>query len=196
MNHLKSDVVLPQPYLLFLGDTTEPGYAKTAFGLRDWAGERCVGEFAIDGATVTTGGSPVEGPGTFFEPTVVSDVQPGSDILREEIFGPVLAVIPFDDDAEAVRIANGTEFGLTAAIWTSDHARGLRLAQGVKSGTIWINDNYQQNVEGIWGGFKMSGTGRELSEHGILEMTELKEIYSDGTGATMKPHYLQVLNPS
>jgi betaine-aldehyde dehydrogenase len=106
----------------------------------------------------------------------------------------VLSVIPFRDDDQAVAIANGTSYGLTAAIWTSDAARALRVSRRVRAGTVWLNDTYQQNAEGIWGGFKMSGTGRELGPHGLTDMTEIKEVYSDGTGLVMKPHYAQVLD--
>jgi betaine-aldehyde dehydrogenase len=121
-------------------------------------------------------------------------VAPDHDLAQHEVFGPVLAISTFSSDDEAIAIANGTEFGLTSAIWSQDHARSLRAARRIKAGTIWINDNYEQNVEGIWGGFKSSGIGRELGPHGLHDMTEVKEIYSDGTGLQMKPHYLQVLN--
>lgn len=150
------------------------------------------------GMTFLHGGGRPSGAGLengyFIDPTVIVDVAPDDELAQHEVFGPVLAVLTFDEEEEAIAIANGTDYGLTAAIWTSDHARGLRVARRVQAGTIWINDNYQQNPEGIWGGYKMSGTGRELGPHGLTDMTEVKEIYSDATGLTMKPHYLQVLN--
>jgi betaine-aldehyde dehydrogenase len=151
-----------------------------------------------DGLKIRVGGGIPAGEaysaGYFIEPTIVDDVPPTHELAQDEVFGPVLAVLQFDTDDEAVALANDTEFGLTAAIWTTDHARGLRTARRVRAGTIWINDNYQQNPEGIWGGYKMSGTGRELSPHGLYDMTEVKEIFSDGTGLAMKPLYRQVLN--
>lgn len=144
------------------------------------------------------GGAEVHGPGCdhgyFIGPTIVDRVPPDHELAQQEVFGPVLAILTFSTEEEAIALANNTQFGLTAAIWTADHPRALRVARRVRAGTIWINDNYQQNVEGIWGGFKTSGIGRELGPHGLLDMTEVKEVYTDGTGATMKPHYLQVLN--
>ena len=151
-----------------------------------------------DGLSIRIGGGVPAGAAYsncyFVEPTIVDDVPPTHELAQDEVFGPVLAVLQFETDDEAVALANDTAFGLTAAIWTTDHARGLRVARRVRAGTIWINDNYQQNPEGIWGGYKMSGTGRELSPHGLYDMTEVKEIYSDGTGLAMKPLYRQVLN--
>lgn len=149
------------------------------------------------GLDVRCGGTKAGGDlsgGYFVEPTIVDDVPADHELAQHEVFGPVLAITPFASDEEAVTLANGTDYGLTAAVWSRDHARALRVAHRIDAGTVWINDNYQQNVEGIWGGYKRSGLGRELGVHGLLDMTEVKEIYSDGTGAVMKPHYRQVLH--
>ena len=150
------------------------------------------------GQRIVCGGEKLTGAGYehgyFVAPTIVEDVAPDSELAQHEVFGPVLSVIPFRDDDEAVAIANGTPYGLTAAIWTSDMPRALRVSRRVRAGTVWHNDTYQQSPEGIWGGFKMSGTGRELGPHGLTDMTEVKELYSDGTGLRMKPHYAQVLD--
>ncbi len=132
--------------------------------------------------------------GYFIEPTIFGDVPPDAELAQQEVFGPVLSVIPFGDEEEAIRLANGTPYGLTAAIWTSNHARAMRVSRRVKAGTIWLNDTYAQFSEGIWGGYKMSGIGRELGPHGLADFTEVKEVFTDGTGLAMKPHYAQVLD--
>ena len=150
------------------------------------------------GQQILCGGVKLDGTehahGYFIPPTIVDDVAPDSELAQHEVFGPVLSVLPFRDDEEAVALANGTPYGLTTAIWTGDGARALRIGRAVKAGTIWLNDTYEQNPEGIWGGFGMSGTGRELGPHGLADMTEVKEIYTDGTGLKMKSHYGQVLD--
>ena len=150
------------------------------------------------GLSLICGGEKLTGPdydnGYFIQPTIFDDVPPDSELAQHEVFGPVLAVIPFKTEDEAVSIANNTMYGLTSAIWTSNQPRAMRVAARVKAGTIWHNDTYQQNAEGIWGGYKMSGIGRELGPNGILEFQEVKEVFTDGTGLVMKPHYRQVLN--
>ncbi|KEP72394.1 succinate-semialdehyde dehydrogenase, partial [Microbacterium sp. SUBG005] len=104
------------------------------------------------GAKVTTGGSPIDGPGTFFEPTVVSDVRPGSDILREEIFGPVLAIIPFDDEDDAVRLANDTEYGLVSYVFTESLARGQRMIDKLETGMMGLNVGVVSNAAALGAG--------------------------------------------
>jgi len=133
-----------------------------------------VGDAVERGATVTTGGSPVEGPGTFFEPTVVSDVKPGSDILREEIFGPVLAIIPFDDEDDAVRLANDTEYGLVSYVFTESLARGQRMIDKLETGMMGLNVGVVSNAAAPFGGWKQSGLGREGGDEGIHEYLQTK----------------------
>lgn len=133
-----------------------------------------VGDAVERGATVTTGGSPVDGPGTFFEPTVVSDVQPGSDILREEIFGPVLAIVPFDDEDDAVRIANDTEYGLVSYVFTESLARGQRMIDKLETGMMGLNVGVVSNAAAPFGGWKQSGLGREGGDEGIHEYLQTK----------------------
>lgn len=133
-----------------------------------------VGDAVERGATVTTGGSPVEGPGTFFEPTVVSDVQPGSDILREEIFGPVLAIVPFDDEDDAVRLANDTEYGLVSYVFTESLARGQRMIDKLETGMMGLNVGVVSNAAAPFGGWKQSGLGREGGDEGIHEYLQTK----------------------
>jgi succinate-semialdehyde dehydrogenase / glutarate-semialdehyde dehydrogenase len=126
------------------------------------------------GAKVLTGGHPIEGPGTFYEPTVVAGVRPGSDILREEIFGPVLSIVTFDDEAEAVRIANDTEFGLVGYAYTKDLARGQRLIESLQTGMLGLNVGVVSNAAAPFGGVKQSGIGREGGFEGIHEYLSTK----------------------
>ena len=96
---------------------------------------------------------------------------------REEIFGPVAAVIPFEDEADAIRLANDTIYGLSGSIWTRDGARALRVARALETGTISINSNTSVRVTTPFGGFKQSGVGRELGPHALEHYTELKNVY-------------------
>jgi len=126
------------------------------------------------GATLLAGGSAIEGAGTFFEPTVVAGVQPGSDILREEIFGPVLSIIPFTDEADAVAKANDTEYGLVGYVYTKDLARGQRLIESVRTGMMGLNVGVVSNAAAPFGGVKQSGLGREGGFEGIHEYLSTK----------------------
>jgi succinate-semialdehyde dehydrogenase/glutarate-semialdehyde dehydrogenase len=126
------------------------------------------------GATLLVGGSALEGAGTFFEPTVVSGVQPGSDILREEIFGPVLSIIPFTDEADAVAKANDTEYGLVGYVYTKDLARGQRLIESLQTGMMGLNIGVVSNAAAPFGGVKQSGLGREGGFEGINEYLSTK----------------------
>jgi succinate-semialdehyde dehydrogenase/glutarate-semialdehyde dehydrogenase len=126
------------------------------------------------GATLLVGGAAIDGEGTFFAPTVVSDVQPGSDILREEIFGPVLSIIPFTDEADAVAKANDTEYGLVGYVYTKDLARGQRLIESVRTGMMGLNVGVVSNAAAPFGGVKQSGLGREGGFEGIHEYLSTK----------------------
>ncbi|MEV8266765.1 NAD-dependent succinate-semialdehyde dehydrogenase [Microbacterium sp. NPDC076911] len=126
------------------------------------------------GAQLKTGGKAVAGPGTFYEPTVVTDVQPGSDILREEIFGPVLAVVPFDTEDEAVSIANDTEYGLVSYVFTESLSRGQRMIDKLETGMMGLNVGVVSNAAAPFGGWKMSGLGREGGAEGIHEYLQTK----------------------
>jgi len=127
------------------------------------------------------------------EPTIFDHVDNASRLGQEEIFGPVVAVTTFRDEAEAVELANAVDFGLVAGVWSADYPRALRVARRIRAGTVWIWDNYAQPVEGIWGGYKQSGMGRELGYHGLDDFIEIKQIFTDGTGLAMKPPYGQVI---
>jgi succinate-semialdehyde dehydrogenase/glutarate-semialdehyde dehydrogenase len=126
------------------------------------------------GATVRTGGNAIASDGTFFEPTVISDVQAGSDILREEIFGPVLAIATFRDEDEAVALANATEYGLVSYVFTQDLARGHRMIDRLESGMMGLNVGVVSNAAAPFGGVKQSGMGREGGPEGIHEYLSTK----------------------
>lgn len=134
-----------------------------------------------EGATLAAGGGIPEGleTGYYIEPTVFTNVDPLMRIAREEIFGPVVSVIPFKDDDDAVNIANDTIYGLAAAVWTRDMKRGLRMARRVKSGTLWINTYQVLSPTAPFGGYKQSGIGRELGVHALDSYLETKSVICD-----------------
>ncbi|MBA3809463.1 MAG: aldehyde dehydrogenase, partial [Solirubrobacterales bacterium] len=136
-----------------------------------------VASFLDGGAPIAFAGSAPEGPGFWFAPTVLAPVDPGQRAAREEIFGPIAAVIPFTDEADAVRLANDTIYGLSGSIWTRDGARALRVARAVETGVLSINANTSVRVSTPFGGFKQSGYGRELGPHALEAYTELKTIF-------------------
>ena len=124
------------------------------------------------------GGQPAGfGRGYYVEPTIFYDVDNSARIAREEIFGPVAAVIPFDDEADALKIANDTPFGLAAAVWSRDIYRALRMVKAIRAGIVWVNHMQPTYVEAPWGGYKQSGFGRELGVHGIDEYLETKQVH-------------------
>ena len=128
------------------------------------------------GATLLTGGKRVAGDGSFYEPTVLTDVVAGSDILREEIFGPVVTIVPFTDEADAVAKANDTEYGLVSYVFTRDLARGLRLVESLQTGMMGLNVGVVSNAAAPFGGVKQSGVGREGGFEGIHEYLETKYV--------------------
>jgi aldehyde dehydrogenase (NAD+) len=141
-----------------------------------------IGTGLSEGARLVVGGAdpPSDQPvGWFVRPTVFADVDNGMRIAREEIFGPVLVVIPFDDDADAVRLADDSEYGLAGSVWTGDEARGLSVARGVRTGTFGIN-GYAPDPMAPFGGYKASGIGREWGAAGMDEYVERKAIHGVG----------------
>jgi acyl-CoA reductase-like NAD-dependent aldehyde dehydrogenase len=135
-----------------------------------------------EGAQVITGGEPGDGRGAFYPPTVLAAVESGMTVAQEEIFGPVVTVIPFEDEKDAVRIANDSRYGLYATVWTGDPARGHRLARQIKAGSVGINMPYTAFPGIPFGGYKQSGFGRELGIETLELYLETKSVLAS-TGA-------------
>ncbi len=136
-----------------------------------------VAAYVPDDAPVAIRGRSPEGPGFWFPPTVLAPVSNEDKAAREEIFGPVVAVIPFDDEDDAVRQANDTPYGLSGSVWTENGAKALRVARRVETGVLSINSNTSVRVATPFGGFKQSGVGRELGPHALDHYTEVKNVY-------------------
>ncbi|WP_328873367.1 aldehyde dehydrogenase family protein [Streptomyces sp. NBC_00287] len=132
-----------------------------------------------EGAVLRTGGKRGEGPGYFYEPTVLDACHREMKVVREEVFGPVLTVETFRTEDEAVALANDTEYGLAGAVWTADAGRARRVAGRLRHGTVWINDFHPYLPQAEWGGFGKSGVGRELGPAGLAEYRESKHIYQN-----------------
>lgn len=162
--------------------TTRPQYKKVLeyIDIAKTEGARCV-----------LGGGPADRPecgdGWFIEPTVFADVSPDMRIAREEVFGPVLSVIPFDDDEDAIRFANSSVYGLAAGVWTKDIGRCLKMASRLESGTVWINTYRVSSYLSPFGGYKRSGFGRESGLLAIREYLQEKSVWIDTSGETPDP---------
>ncbi len=146
-----------------------------------------------EGATLAYGGGVPTGPqferGFWVEPTIFTDVGNGMTIAREEIFGPVLAVIRCETVEEAIRIANDTEYGLSAGVWSTDNQRALDVAGQLEAGTVWVNDWHMVSAAYPFGGFKQSGLGRELGPYALDEYTEEKFVHLDLSGRLERRAY-------
>ncbi len=135
-------------------------------------------ERAPSHARVTTGGNAVGGRGYFFEPTVVADLHQDDEMIQEEIFGPVVTVQQFTDEAQALAWANGVRYGLASSVWTQDHGRAMRMAKHLDFGCVWINTHIPLVAEMPHGGFKQSGYGKDLSMYGLEDYTRVKHVMS------------------
>ena len=156
----------------------DPLDEKTEMGPLISADHRAkVAAYLEDGAKVAIRGSAPSGRGFWFAPAVLAPVDPRDRAAREEIFGPIVAVIPFADESEAVRIANDTIYGLSGSVWTTNAGRAFRVARALETGTISINSNTSVRVTTPFGGFKQSGIGRELGPNALDHYTELKNVF-------------------
>jgi acyl-CoA reductase-like NAD-dependent aldehyde dehydrogenase len=138
---------------------------------------QAVGSFVTGDAPVAVQGTAPDGDGFWFPPTVLCPVSNDDRAAREEIFGPVVAVIPFEDETDAVRIANETIYGLSGSVWTRDGAKAIRMARAIDTGVVSINSNTSVRVTTPFGGFKQSGVGRELGPDALDYYTEVKNVY-------------------
>jgi acyl-CoA reductase-like NAD-dependent aldehyde dehydrogenase len=129
------------------------------------------------GLRVAGRGRTPDGPGWWFPPTVLAPADPALRLWREEVFGPVVAVTPFDDEAHAVALANDTVYGLSGSIWTRDGARALRMAAAVRAGVLSVNSNTSVRVSTPFGGMKQSGIGRELGMEALASFSDVKNVF-------------------
>lgn len=129
-----------------------------------------------DGATVLTGGKSLDQPGFYMEPTVMADVTPQMSVVREEIFAPVLVARRFKDEAEVLREANDSEYGLGASVWTANLSRAHEFIKGFKAGTVWVNSHNVLDAALPFGGVKSSGLGHDLGEEAILGNLQTKAV--------------------
>ncbi|MET8430703.1 aldehyde dehydrogenase family protein [Nocardia sp. NPDC004860] len=146
-----------------------------------------------EGATIALGGKAVTGAGFekgfWVEPTILTGVRNDMRIAQEEVFGPVLSIVAYDGDDEAVAIANDSPYGLAASVWSTDNERALAIADRIRAGSVWINDAHQINCQVPFGGYKQSGLGRELGPDALDEYTETKTVHLDLSGGRERKPY-------
>lgn len=147
-----------------------------------------------EGITPKLGGEMPEGKGFFYQPTIFCEAPTKSEIMQEEVFGPVVVVNPIDSEAEAIAVANDVKYGLAASVWTKDIAKAWRVASALEFGTVWVNDHLPLASEMPHGGFKESGFGKDLSRYAFEEYTIAKHVMFDLSGEAKKPWHFVVTN--
>jgi aldehyde dehydrogenase (NAD+) len=157
--------------------------------------ERYVGMGLSEGARCVFGGGRTEGMerGYFHDPTIFVGVDNSMSIAAQEIFGPVVSIIPFDDEAQAIEIANDSMYGLAGAVWSKDIERATQMARELETGTVWINDYHLLNVRFPFGGYKSSGFGRELGPQGLAEYQQVKHIHVGESSSVDEKYYFGML---
>lgn len=177
-----------------LGDPMDPDTEMGPIAYREqWEKVKKYVDIGVDeGATVAFGGErPEELPGEcFIQPTVLTDVDNDMRVAREEIFGPVAAIIPFADESEAIEVANDSPFGLAAGVWTEDMRLARRVVDALEAGTVWVNEYRVLSYRAPFGGYKASGLGRENGEEGLEEYLQTKTVWIDQTGEVGDPFKL------
>ena len=148
-----------------------------------------------DGAKCVMGGHPYDGPGAtggqFVEPTIFTEVRNDMRIAQEEVFGPILSVIPFEDEEDALRIANDIKFGLAAGVWTQNMGRALRMSEGLKAGTVWVNTYRAVSYTSPFGGYKQSGLGRESGLEAIKQYLQVKSVWLAQDSSVANPFIIR-----
>ncbi|MTA21233.1 MAG: aldehyde dehydrogenase family protein, partial [Actinobacteria bacterium] len=130
-------------------------------------------------ARIVAGGAPSGMPGYFIAPTVIADLQQGDEMIQNEIFGPVITIQKFKDEAQAIEMANGVDYGLASSVWTKDHGTAMRMAKAFDFGCVWINTHIPLVAEMPHGGYKRSGYGKDLSSYGFEDYTRIKHVMTN-----------------
>lgn len=166
---------------LKIGDPTDPATQIGPLAKPEFVNdiERQVNESVAMGARVVTGGHRIDGPGNYYAPTVLADVTPEMPVFNQETFGPVLALVKADSADAAIALADRTQYGLAASVWTSDMQRGVELGRGINSGALFVNAVVVSDPRMPFGGVKLSGYGRELSKEGIREFTNVRSVWAN-----------------